>query len=130
MRQALFRLLAAPVILFGLFTPVLAEPVKGNAEAGAKTFQKACSACHSITEGGRHRVGPNLYGIAGKPAAAHKDYPYTEAFKRSNVVWDDKALNSFLAGPTAFIPGTKMDWIIEQPQDIADVIAYLKQNAP
>jgi cytochrome c len=128
MKDCLLRFLAFMMLLWA--SPSRAEPVAGNAEAGAQTFQKVCSACHSVAEGARHRVGPNLYDVVGKPAAGRGDYPYTIAFKNSKIIWDDKALSAFLAGPGKFIPGTKMDWVIENSQDIVDVIAYLKQNAP
>ncbi len=50
--------------------------------------------------------------------------------KASGQVWNDKNLARFLAAPRQALPGTKMIFIgLPNPQDQANVIAFLKQNA-
>jgi cytochrome c len=44
-----------------------------NAEAGAAVFKK-CAACHSADQGGPNKVGPNLWGIVGRPKAGHEGF--------------------------------------------------------
>jgi cytochrome c len=43
-------------------------------------------------------------------------------------VWTEATLAAYLPDPRAFLPGTKMSFAgLKMPQDVADVIAYLKQ---
>jgi cytochrome c2 len=41
------------------------------------------------------------------------------------VTWNAETLNVFLADPNAKVPGTPMAGILTDPQQRADVIAYL-----
>ena len=101
----------------------------GNAAAGAVVFKK-CAACHSVDPSGKHGLGPNLRGVAGRKAATVAGFSYSPALKASGQVWNDQNLARFLAGPRQAVPGTKMIFIgLPKPQDQADVIAYLKQNS-
>ena len=107
--------------------PTREEIAAGDAARGASAFEKVCSACHTIEKGARRRVGPNLFGVAGARIAQKDGYPYSEAFRKANVTWDDETLGEFLAAPAEVVPGTKMDWAVKETQQIADIIAYLKQ---
>jgi cytochrome c len=98
----------------------------GNVNRGAEAFQKVCSACHTIEQGARRRVGPNLFGVLGSRIAQKEGYPYTEAFRRSDIVWNEATLSDFLASPGAVVPGTKMDWTVKDEQVIADLIAFIR----
>ena len=47
--------------------------------------------------------------------------------KTSRDVWNDKALDRFLANPLAVVPGSTMTYDgIADPQERADLIAYLQ----
>lgn len=53
---------------------------------------------------------------------------YSEAMKKSKIVWNDKTLDRFLAKPMAMVPGTAMTYDgVPDAADRADLIAYLKQ---
>lgn len=67
-----------------------------------------CRACHAYTEGAAHMVGPNLWGVYGKPAGSFTDFAYSQPMSESGLVWDDATLDAFLQAPTAVVPGTKM----------------------
>ena len=41
----------------------------GDAAKGAKVFKK-CKACHTAQKGGKHKVGPNLFGVVGRKAGS------------------------------------------------------------
>lgn len=107
--------------------PSRAEIAAGDPARGAETFRQVCLACHTVEQGARRRVGPNLFGVAGARIARKPDYPYTEAFRNAEITWDDETLAAFLAAPATVVPGTKMDWALRDAKAIADVIAYLKQ---
>ena len=106
--------------------PTREEIVVGDAARGAAAFKKVCSACHTIEKGARRRVGPNLFGVAGARIAQKEGYPYSEAFRKADVTWDEETLGEFLAAPAEVVPGTKMDWAVKETQQIAGIIAYLK----
>jgi cytochrome c len=99
----------------------------GNAEAGQTVFKK-CLACHQIGAGAHNSIGPVLNGVIGRPAGTYPGYDYSDANKSSGVVWTEDALARYLPSPKDMIPGTKMSFAgLKMPQDVADVIAYLKQ---
>ena len=49
-----------------------------SAAEGAKVFKK-CAACHSISEGGKNKIGPALWGVLGRQAGSLPDYKYSKA---------------------------------------------------
>jgi len=98
-----------------------------DAAAGENTF-KVCKACHQIGEGAKIAVGPVLNGVVGRPAGTYPGYNYSEANKNSGLVWDEATLTVYLKDPKAKVPGTKMAFAgLKKDEDIANVIAYLKQ---
>ena len=95
--------------------------------ANGESIAKKCVACHSFDKGGPNKVGPNLWNVAGNDKISHPDYKYSDAMKAKGGKWDDESLYHFLNKPSKFIPGTKMSFAgISKPQEIADVIAFLK----
>jgi cytochrome c len=102
---------------------------KANAEAGAVII-KRCVSCHSFDNGGANKVGPNLWKVSGGPKAHRKDFAYSKALEGAGGIWDDESLYKFLHKPSKFISGTKMSFAgISKPEDIANVIAFLKEKA-
>lgn len=99
-----------------------------DADKGARAFRK-CQACHTVEEGGPHRVGPNLWGIVGGPVAA-ADYRYSKAMASYGGVWDVERLDAYLENPRAEVPGGRMAFAgLPKAQERADVIAFLNQNS-
>lgn len=109
----------------------------GDAAVGEKTFTK-CKACHSITKpdgtdvvkGGK--VGPNLYGVVGRPAASYPDFKYGDGIKgagAAGLVWDEALIAEYVVDPTKFIDShggtgaSKMTFKL--PKGGEDVAAYL-----
>lgn len=119
----LLRLAFASLALVGSAAPALAQ----DAAAGEKAF-RACQACHTIEEGAPHRVGPNLYGVVGRKAAAAEGYTYSQALRQADLTWTEDTLDAFLEAPRDYVPGTKMVYPgVKDPQQRQDLIAYLKQ---
>jgi cytochrome c len=93
--------------------------------AGAKIFKK-CQACHSGKKGGPNKVGPNLWGVVGRPKASHEGFNYSKAMKAKGGNWTLTDLATFVHKPKAFVPGTKMLFPgVSDPSDEADLLAYL-----
>jgi cytochrome c len=107
-----------------------AHAAEGDAAAGEKVFAK-CKACHEV-EKGVNKVGPTLKGVVGRPVASVPDYKYSDAMKAKGAegaVWDEATLATYLPDPKAFVPKTKMAFAgLKKPEDVANVIAYLKAH--
>ena len=98
-------------------------------DKGAKIFNK-CRACHTIEEGGPIRVGPNLWGVIGRPVASFPDYAYSDAMTAFGGVWTVDRLDTYLVNPRKVVTGTKMTFVgLPKPEDRANLIAYLNQNS-
>ena len=100
-----------------------------DANRGARVFQ-ACAACHSL-ERGRHMTGPSLAGIWGRKTGTQKDFHrYSEALKRSGIVWNEATLDKWIADPQAAVPGNFMLFQgLRNPQARADLIAFLHASS-
>jgi cytochrome c len=99
-----------------------ADPV-----AGAKAVKK-CGACHSLNQGGKHKIGPNLWDIVGRQVGSGAGYKYSPALKdKSGETWSYDNLDAFLAKPKDWAPGTKMVFAgIKKPGQRAALIAHLR----
>jgi cytochrome c len=93
-----------------------------DAQRGKELYERTCSACHSIEY---PAAGPAHKGLFGRKAGSSPGYAYSPALKQSTVVWDDKTLDRWLAGPEAFIPGQRMGVSVPDAGERADIIAYL-----
>ena len=95
-----------------------------DAAAGGMAFMQ-CADCHSPTAS--DGVGPGLKDVYGRRAGTQAGFIYSPAMKKSTLVWNDAALDNFLASPNGALPGTTMAWPGEDdPKVRADLIAYLK----
>ena len=120
MKMGTFLAIVAVVALAG--GPALAA---GDAAKGAKVFKK-CKACHTANKGGKHRVGPNLFGIVGRQAGSTSFKRY-KGLKGSDIVWDEDSLDKWLTNPKKFIgKRTSMPFKLKKAGDRAAIIAYLK----
>jgi cytochrome c len=84
-------------------------------------------ACHTGDKGGRNLVGPNLWGIVGRPRASHAGFPYSDAMKNHPGNWSFEELAKYLHDPRADIPGNKMAFPgVKDNAELADLLAFLR----
>nr|WP_267956861.1 c-type cytochrome [Halomonas sp. MCCC 1A17488] len=95
---------------------------------GERLFRSQCIGCHSI-EPGRHLAGPSLHGVFGRAAGSLADFDYSPTLQEAEHVWNRETLDAFLAGPDAFLPGTRMVlWGLDE-RSRGRIIDYLESVA-
>ena len=83
--------------------------------------------CHSFDKGGPNRIGPNLWGVVGRPVASQKGFVYSAAFLKKGGTWTEANIDTYLESPMKVVPGTKMAFGgVKNPKDRANLIAWLK----
>ncbi len=129
--------------LIASLTLVAAPAFAGDAAKGENDFKK-CKACHSITapdgtdvvKGGK--VGPNLYGVVGRPLASVEGFAYGDGIKEAaakGLVWDEAMIAAYVVDPTAWLDqqtgdaGAKSKMTFKLASGGEDVAAYLASVA-
>jgi cytochrome c len=98
--------------------------------AGEQSFKK-CLPCHSVGEGAKNKVGPELNGLDGRHSGTAAGYSYSAANKNSGIVWSEATFKEYIKDPRAKIPGTKMIFPgIKNEKEADNLWAYLKQFGP
>ena len=108
--------------------PGVAMAEEGDAAAGQRVFNQ-CRACHTADQGGRNGVGPNLYGIVGRPAASIEGFRYSANMRElatGGLVWTEDRLRGYVANPKALVPRGSMSFPgLRNETQINDLMAYL-----
>jgi cytochrome c len=119
MRQALLAII--------IFTASAGMASAQDIAAGEQSFKK-CLPCHSVGEGAKNKIGPELNGLDGRKAGTAEGFNYTEANKNSGITWNESVFKEYIKDPRAKIPGTKMVFAGIKPEQEADNLwTYLKQ---
>lgn len=121
------RTLVGAVLALAAGTALAAVKDGGSAgdPAAGKEIYSRCLACHALAY---DRTGPRHCGLFGRRAGSVKGFAYSDAMKHSNIVWDEKTLDRFLAGPMTVVSGTAMGYAgVTDKRERGDLIAYLKQ---
>jgi len=101
----------------------------GDAARGKYVFYQ-CRVCHYVEKLAPHDNGPSLNNVFGRTAGTAPGFEYySDAMKKSGIVWSPQYLDTWLANPVTFIAGTTMIFPqgIPAAQDRADLIAYLQK---
>jgi cytochrome c len=105
---------------------LLASATVDKGEAAARK----CAACHTFGKGEPNRVGPNLYGVVGRPKASIATFNYSAAMKAKSGNWTIEELNVYLTNPKAMVPGTTMSFAgVPRGSERADLITYLNSKS-
>lgn len=131
---------ALAVALLASLPALLPGPAAaGDPAAGAENWRQ-CRACHMIaTPGGETvqrggRVGPNLWGVIGRPAGSAPGFDYSPelvAAGRAGLVWTEDTLAAYITDPTGFLRAQTGDATVRSPMNFrmtegaADMAAYL-----
>ena len=101
-----------------------------DAAAGQRVFNQ-CRACHTVDQGGRNGVGPNLHGIFGRRAASIEGFRYSAPMRAKageGLTWDDATLRAYIADPKAVVPAGSVSFAgLRNEQQLNDLMAYLRQ---
>ncbi len=102
-----------------------AGSAKGDTDAGRSAFEKRCTGCHALDH---EKTGPRLAGVVGRKAGTVSAFPYSDAVKKSAVVWNKAVLDKWLTDPESVIPDTDMAFRLDNPVERAAIIAFLKET--
>jgi cytochrome c len=103
-----------------------AEPYASASRSRGERQAQFCRACHSLEKGGRHMIGPALYGFFGKEVGSQSGFEYSAVMRNANFVWTPAAMHAWLAQPGRFLPGNRMTFAgVPDERDRNDLIAYL-----
>ncbi|MGD9740427.1 MAG: cytochrome c family protein, partial [Bauldia sp.] len=104
-----------------------ADPIAGA------DLARQCLDCHTADEGGRTIIGPNLFGVVGRPVGSTSPFAYSPAMLTlhdAGATWTYERLDAFLTSPAIAVPGTRMGFAgISDPQTRANIIAWLRLQA-
>jgi cytochrome c len=124
------------LVIGAMLLPLLAVPAfaDGDPAAGEAVFKK-CMACHAVGADAKNKIGPELNGVFGQPAAGRDDgYAYSAGLKEAGaggLIWTPETLAKWLHKPKDVVPNTKMTFAgLTDDADVANVIAYLATFSP
>jgi cytochrome c len=115
------------VLVVIAFSTTATAALAQDVAAGKTSFNK-CMACHSIGEGAKNKVGPELNGLDGRKSGTAPDYSYSDANKNSGITWNEAQFKEYIKDPKAKVSGTKMAFAgIKNDKEVNDLWAFISQ---
>jgi cytochrome c len=108
------------------FIGVLASGQAQQRAKGQELFEKRCGGCHALD---LDKEGPRLRGVYGRRAGSLDSFQYSDALKKSKVIWNDELLRQWLTDPQQLVPDNDMAFHLENAGEHREIIAYLKQSS-
>jgi cytochrome c len=116
---------AAPAAAAPKETPVPVLLAKAEVKKGEQDA-KICATCHNFQKGQGPKIGPDLWGVVGRPVASEAGFAYSDSIKKVGGDWTYDKLFHWIADPKAMASDTKMTFPGEHdPQKDADIVDYL-----
>jgi len=124
------------------------DAIVGDAAAGEEHFNRQCIACHvvqneagEVLAGRNGKVGPNLYGVAGRQAGSYPDFAYSElmlTYGATGAVWEETNFAAYVQDPTGYLREatgetsgrSKMAYQVRDEQEAHDLWAFLATFSP
>jgi len=86
----------------------------------------SCAACHSFSKGAANSIGPNLWGVVGRPIASVETFDYSERLMRRSGTWTRTTLEGFFTEIKEFEQGSHMAFRrLTNQEDRNSVISWL-----
>lgn len=101
-------------------------------ERGRELANTRCIKCHVVesdspSAASSNFSGPPIVGIFGQPVASNKDWAYSPALSGFGGEWTEDRLYAWILHPMLTVPGVLMPEVKSiRPDDVADIVAYLK----
>ena len=119
------------VLAMALMAGIGAAPAAAqDVDAGQKVYASQCRICHTVDKAGRNGVGPNLYGVFDRTAAA-EGFRYSAPMREkaaAGLAWSEDQLRAYVREPKVVVPGGSMAYVgLRNDQQLNDLVAYLKQ---
>jgi len=67
-----------------------------------------------------------LRGVLGRKAGTVAGFSYSDALRRSGIIWTGELLDEWLQNPEALVKDNDMEFRVPNPDERAALIAYLK----
>lgn len=127
MRSILLAATIAGVLASAGARAQMALPTPAPIDA-ATLFVRQCGTCHTLNAAEPQRQGPTLAGVIGRKAGSVPGFHYSAGFAQAGWTWDEDNLDTWIAGPSAMIPGTVMIYHQPNPDIRKRIIGYLKDQ--
>lgn len=103
-----------------------------KAKTSAEELFRPCKACHSYSEGAPALVGPNLYGVYGRPVASFPGFHYSEHLEKRSGTWDETNLSAFFVENKSWLErGVHYAFMgLRKKEDRKTLIRFLKTLKP
>ena len=93
---------------------------------GKQLFASRCAGCHALD---RDKEGPRLGGVVGRTAGSVSTFQYSDALKKSGIVWDEEKLERWLTDTESVVPDNDMTFRVASAEECHAIIDFLKQHS-